>query len=184
MQIRLAKMSDAAQILAIYAYYVEETAISFEYDVPTLVEFQTRMEQVLARYPFFVAEEEGRIQGYAYAHPFVGRAAYDWGAETTIYLDKAARRQGLGRELYAALEQGLRQMGVVMMYACVGAVEQEDEYLTNNSANFHRHIGFRQVGEFKRAGRKFGRWYDMIWLEKQIGEFLAAQPPVGRFVGI
>lgn len=181
MKIRNARPNDAAAILEIYDYYVRETAISFEYETPTPAEFAERMRTVMERYPYLVAEDEGRIVGYAYAHPFVGRAAYDWGAEITIYLHKDVRRGGIGKALYLALEQALRDMGVLMMYACVGTCEVEDEYLTNNSADFHRHIGFRQVGEFKRCGRKFGRWYDMVWLEKQIGEFCAEQPPVGKY---
>lgn len=178
MIIRNAKLSDAAGLLAIYDYYVRETAISFEYETPTPAEFEDRMRTVMARYPYLVAEDGGQLLGYAYAHPFVGRAAYDWGAETTIYLAPDARRGGIGKALYAALEQALRSMGVLNMYACVGTCDAEDEYLTNNSADFHRHIGFKQVGEFKRCGRKFGRWYDMVWLEKNIAAPQANQPPV------
>lgn len=181
MNIRNAKLSDAAGLLAIYDYYVQHTAISFEYETPTLAQFEERMRTVMARYPYLVAEAGGQLLGYAYAHPFVGRAAYDWGAETTIYLAPGARRGGIGKALYAALEQALRVMGVLNMYACVGTCDAEDEYLTNNSADFHRHIGFKQVGEFKRCGRKFGRWYDMVWLEKPIGEYRDDQPPVGKY---
>lgn len=182
MNIRNAKLSDAAAILAVYDYYVQHTAISFEYETPTLAEFVERMQTVMARYPYLVAEDDGRLLGYACAHPFVGRAAYDWGAETTIYLAPDVRRGGIGKALYAALEQALRGMGVLNMYACVGTCDAEDEYLTNNSADFHRHIGFEQVGEFKHCGRKFGRWYDMVWLEKAIAEPQANQPPVSPYV--
>ena len=90
--IRNTTLADAPRILEIYAYYVEHTVITFEYDVPSLVEFEDRMRAIMQKYPYLVIERDGRIEGYAYAHAFVGRAAYDWAAELTIYLDHAARR--------------------------------------------------------------------------------------------
>lgn len=168
--IRSAAIEDAERILEIYDYYVQNTAISFEYDTPSLDEFRGRMRKTMERYPYLVAIADGRIEGYAYAGPFVGRAAYGWCCETTIYLDKSARRRGMGRRLYDALETALREMGILNMYACIGYPEAEDEYLTKNSADFHAHLGFKKVGEFHSCGYKFGRWYDMIWMEKMIGE--------------
>ena len=176
--IRNAAPGDAGQILNIYAYYVEHTAISFEYRIPTLQEFQGRMEETMRRYPYLLAEADGKILGYAYAHPFVGRAAYDWSCELTIYLDPAMRRHGLGRKLYEALEEKLKEMGIQNLYACIGVPETEDEYLTNNSADFHRHMGFSEVRKFYRCGRKFGRWYHMVWMEKLIGDHPASPDPV------
>ena len=146
-RIRNAAPADAGRILEIYAYYVEHTAISFEYQVPTLTEFQARMKETMERYPYLVAEADGKILGYAYAHPFVGRAAYDWSCELTIYLDPSARRHGLGRKLYEGLEVRLKEMGIQNLYACIGVPEAEDEFLTNNSADFHRHMGFSEVGK-------------------------------------
>ena len=125
----------------------------------------------------------GAIAGYAYAGAFVGRAAYDWSCETSIYLDKNARRCGIGKTLYAALEKELKKMGILNMYACIGYPDNEDEYLTKNSAEFHSHIGFVQVGEFHKCGYKFGRWYNMIWMEKIIGEHKKDQAPVIGFKG-
>ena len=89
--IRNATLADAPRILEIYAYYVEHTVITFEYDVPSLAEFEDRMRAIMQKYPYLVIERDGRIEGYAYAHAFVGRAAYDWAAELTIYLDHDAR---------------------------------------------------------------------------------------------
>ena len=106
--IRNATLADAPRILEIYAYYVEHTVITFEYDVPSLAEFEGRMRDIMKKYPYLVIERDGRIEGYAYAHAFVGRAAYDWAAELTIYLDHDARRGGLGRVLYEALATGSR----------------------------------------------------------------------------
>lgn len=176
--VRNAERKDAARLLEIYAYYVENTAISFECTVPLLEEFQARLRAIQERYPCLVAEVDGAVQGYACAHPFVGREAYDWSAELTIYLDPAARKGGLGRRLYGELEDRLREMGVLNLYACIGLPEEPDEYLDANSADFHAHMGFTTVGTFRRCGRKFGRWYHMIWMEKVIGEHLSDQPPV------
>lgn len=176
--VRNAEIGDAERILSIYAYYVKNTAISFEYDVPTLLEFQDRMKNTMKKYPYLVVEKNGVIQGYAYAHPFVGRAAYDWSCELTIYLDHTSQKCGLGRKLYDALEKKLREMGILNLYACIGYPDIEDEYLNKNSAEFHAHMGFSMAGEFKMCGYKFGRWYDMIWMEKIIGEHLSGQPSV------
>ena len=103
--VRDAVPADAARILEIYAYYVEHTAISFEYEVPTLAEFEKRMERTMQKYPYLVVEQDGVIQGYAYAGAFVGRAAYDYSCELTIYLDHAAKKRGFGRKLYEALDR-------------------------------------------------------------------------------
>ena len=131
--IRNATLADAPRILEIYAYYVEHTVITFEYDVPSLAEFEGRMRAIMQKYPYLVIERDGRIEGYAYAHAFVGRAAYDWAAELTIYLDHDARRGGMGRVLYEALADRLKAMGVLNLYACIGYPQVEDEYLTKTS---------------------------------------------------
>lgn len=178
-----AELKDAERLLEIYDYYVKNTAITFEYTTPTIEEFRGRMEKTMQKYPYLVAEKDGQIAGYAYAGAFVGRAAYDWSCETSIYLDKNARRCGIGKTLYAALEKELKKMGILNMYACIGYPDNEDEYLTKNSAEFHSHIGFVQVGEFHKCGYKFGRWYNMIWMEKIIGEHKEKQAPVTRCKG-
>ena len=177
--IRTAAVEDAEALLNIYAYYVTDTVISFEYEVPTVEEFRSRIENKLKKYPYLVVEENGEIMGYAYAGPFVGRAAYDWSAELTIYLRKDVRRRGYGRMLYEALEKELAQRGYLNLYACIGDPLEEDEYLTRNSEQFHAHLGFKKVGTFYKCGYKFGRWYNMIWMEKIIGEHKegVAQPP-------
>lgn len=167
--IRDAVVDDAASILDIYAYYVKNTAITFEYEVPTLVEFKKRMENTIKKYPYLVIERDGVIEGYAYASAFVGRAAYDWSCEMTIYLDHTAQKCGLGRSLYEALEKRLMEMGILNLYVRIGYPEKEDEYLNKNSADFHEHMGFSKAGEFHKCGYKFGRWYNMICMEKIVG---------------
>ena len=170
MLIRSASPDDAKHLLEIYGYYVENTAVSFEYEAPTENEFRERIAGTLKKYPYLVLEDDGVIRGYAYAGVFKGRAAYDRSCEVSIYLHRAARGRGYGRAVYEALEQSLKERGILNLYACIADPITEDEYLTKNSERFHRHMGYVRVGEFHRCAYKFGRWYNMIWMEKIIGE--------------
>ena len=176
---RIATPDDAPALLAIYAPYVEQTAISFEYDVPSLEEFRRRIADFSRTYPYLIAEDtSGHALGYAYTHTFIPRAAYDRCAETTIYLSLESRHQGLGKRLYRALEDISRAQGIYNLYACIGEPQgEDDEYLTDNSIRFHEHLGFRRIGVFRRCGYKFGRWYDMSWAEKLLGEPPEAPEP-------
>ena len=176
-QIREAGPDDAAALLAIYTPFVEETAITFEYEVPSATEFRARIEKTKKKYPYLVAICDDEVAGYAYAGAFKERAAYDFAVETSIYVKQGLRRSGIGSMLYAALEKELREMGIQNMEACIGVPEVEDEYLTCDSVHFHEHLGFRMVGEFYKCGFKFGRWYNMAWMEKHIGEH-GTQPKV------
>lgn len=179
--IRPASPEDAPALLDIYAPYVRETAVSFEYDVPSPEEFRGRIRKTLERYPYLLAEAEGEILGYAYTGPFKSRAAYGWAVETSIYLRRDRQGQGLGRRLYGALEDLSRAQGVQNLNACVACPEAEDPYLTWNSVNFHAHLGFRLVGEFYKCGYKFGTWYNMAWMEKLLGEHPANPAPIAPF---
>lgn len=170
MHIRSATIRDAEELLGIYAYYVMNTAISFEYDVPSADAFRKRMENTIKSYPYLVLKDNGKIRGYAYASSFIGREAYSHSAELTIYLAQDAKGKGYGRILYEALENKLKQQGILNLYACIGDPIVEDEYLTKNSEHFHAHLGFTKVGEFHQCGYKFGNWYNMIWMEKIIGQ--------------
>lgn len=167
--IRTAVLQDAEALLEIYAPYVKNTAITFEYDVPTVEEFAGRMSNVLRRYPYLVAEVDGEPAGYAYAGPFKERAAYDWAVETTVYVKEDMKKHGIGRALYEALEKTLAAQGILNLNACIAFLEKEDEYLTTHSVKFHKKMGFSEVGRFHKCGCKFGRWYDMVWMEKHIG---------------
>ena len=170
MLIRSALPDDAVRILEIYSYYVENTAITFEIDVPSPDEFKKRITKTLARYPYLVLEEDGRIEGYAYAGVFYDRAAYDHSCEVTIYLDRNSHGKGYGKLLYGELEMELKARGIINLYACIADPVVEDEYLTSNSEQFHAHLGYVKNGEFHKCGYKFGRWYNMIYMEKIIGE--------------
>ena len=167
--IRTAVLQDAEALLEIYAPYVKNTAITFEYDVPTVEEFAGRMSNVLRRYPYLVGEVDGEPAGYAYAGPFKERAAYDWAVETTVYVKEDMKKHGIGRALYEALEKTLAAQGILNLNACIAFPEKEDEYLTTDSVKFHKKMGFSEVGRFHKCGCKFGRWYDMVWMEKHIG---------------
>ena len=180
--IRVASPDDAEQLLKIYAPYVEKTAITFEYDVPTVHEFKKRIENTLEKYPYLVAEVGDKIVGYAYTGSFVGRAAYDHSAETSIYIDEGCRNKGIGKRLYAAIEEISVAQNVINLYACIGYPDgADDAHLTKNSAQFHAHLGYRLVGEFPRCGYKFGTWYSMVWMEKCIGAHEANPAAVRPF---
>lgn len=179
--IEIASPANARELLEIYAPYVEKTAVSFEYDVPKVTEFAGRIEKTLEKYPYLMAKSQGKILGYACTHSFVGRAAYDWSAEVTIYLGEEQKGKGIGRKLYQALEEISRLQNILNLNACIGYPEKEDEYLTKNSVDFHTHMGYRMVGTFHNSGYKFGRWYDMVWMEKIIGVHTPDVSPVVRF---
>ena len=170
MEIRKVTVDDAKELLDIYAPYVEQTAITFEYDVPSVGEFVERIKKISSKYPYIAAVEDGKIVGYAYASAFKERAAYQWAVETSIYVDMQKRQNGVGRLLYEALEQRLREQGILNSNACISYDEVEDEHLTNGSVQFNEKLGYELVAHFHKCGKKFGKWYDMVWMEKMLGE--------------
>ncbi|MDO4188479.1 MAG: GNAT family N-acetyltransferase [Lachnospiraceae bacterium] len=185
MEIRIATVDDAEQLLNIYRPYVEKTAISFEYEVPSLEEFKGRIENTLKKYPYLVAtDDNGEIKGYCYCGVFKARAAYDYSVETTIYLREDARGNGLGRCLYSKLEEYAKLQNIKNLNACIATCEIEDETLTNASKRFHERLGYRLVGEFTNSGYKFNRWYNMIWMEKIIGEHESTPAPFIPFCNL
>ncbi|MCQ2555039.1 MAG: N-acetyltransferase family protein [Clostridia bacterium] len=170
--------ADTEDLLKIYAPYVTDTAITFEYDVPSFEEFKGRIEDISSKYPYIKAVQDGKTVGYAYATAFKGRRAYDWSVETTIYMDMNEKRKGVGRLLYNELEKLLKGMGVINMNACIALPKVEDRYLTNDSVKYHERMGFTEVGVFHSCAYKFDTWYDMIWMEKMIGEHRIPQEDV------
>ena len=161
MEIRLAKPSDARSLLDIYAPYVENTAITFEYEVPTIEDFATRIEKTLEKYPYLVAEEGGVVVGYAYASTYYARAAYDWAVELSVYVCQDARGKGVGSKLYDAMEEMLEQMGYIHFLACISLPNEA-------SLALHRKRGYQQVAHFPKIGYKFNRWHDIVWLQKSL----------------
>ena len=182
MEIRTASAEDAREILNIYAPYVEKTAVSFEYTVPTLEEFRARIVKTLAEYPYIVAEDGGVIVGYAYAGIFHGREAYKHSAETSIYVDEAHHCRGIGRMLYGELERILLKQNVFTLCACIATPDgKPDSRLTDSSERFHEKMGYKLVGKHSSIGYKFGKWYSIVWMEKDIGEKSPNPQPFIKF---
>ena len=180
MNIRLATVADAPQLLGIYAPYIEETAITYEYTVPTEAEFAGRIENTLKKYPYLVLEDEGEIKGYAYASPFRTRAAYAWCVETSIYLRKDCRKKGYGKALLQKLEEMLKKQNVLSVYACISYAEEEDEILTHASIHFHEKMGYKKAAHVHSCGYKFERWFDLVIMEKMLGEHTKKPAPVKK----
>lgn len=182
--IRPATPEDAEALLQIYTPYVKNTAISFEYTVPSVEEFAERIRNTLVRYPYLVALRDGEIVGYAYAAAFKTRAAYDRAVETSIYVSQNCRGGGIGRVLYEKLAAVLRCQNILNLNACIAYPTGEDAHLTTDSPRFHERLGYQTVAHFHKCGYKFDTWYDMIWMEKLLGEHLPSPAPVRPFLEV
>ena len=154
--IRRAEKRDTDRMLEIYAPYVSDTAISFEYAPPAQDAFRQRFDNITSRYPWIVWEEDGQVLGYAYGGMAFERDAYRWDADVSIYVDRNARRKGIGTKLYDALEDMLRKRGYCNLYALITADNEA-------SRRFHEARGYVLEGTLKRSGYKFGKWYDVCW---------------------
>jgi len=161
--IRLADSGDAAAISAIYRPIVEETAISFEYEPLDAAEFARRIEHTLKTMPWLVDERDGRVVGYAYAVPHRARAAYQWTAEVSVYIDASARRQGVARSLYLDLLERLKRQRVHMALAGVTLPNPA-------SVRLHESLGFTPVGVYHEVGYKFDKWHDVGWWELRLDQ--------------
>lgn len=163
-KLRMANLDDAEEILKIYAPYVRDTIITFEYEVPTIAEFRGRIKNTLENYPYIVCLINNKIIGYAYAGKHKERAAYMWNAELSVYLDKEYTKHGIGKILYKALLDILKIQNIQNVYGVV---------TSNNisSEKFHEYFGFNKLGIFKKTGYKFNKWHDVTWYEKNIGGY-------------
>ena len=159
--IRIATEADVPAIREIYAPYVTDTTITFEYDVPSPEDFLTRFRNITADFPWLVWEEGGQILGYAYACRPFERTAYSWCAEPSIYLKESARGQGIGRKLYTALETLLAMQGYRVLLALITGENEA-------SLRFHEKLGYGFAGELKACGYKFDRWLSVFWMEKHV----------------
>jgi len=159
--IRPATEKDVPEILSIYAPYVEHSTATFEYDVPCEKSFRQRFYDITAQFPWLVWEEEGQILGYAYASAPYTRAAFSWCAEPSIYLRPEARGKGIGKKLYAVLEEILSRQGYQVLYALITSENVE-------SIGFHRKLGYETKVDFPNCGYKFNRWLGLVWMEKRI----------------
>lgn len=160
---RLAKETDAKEILAIYASYINIDNITFEYEVPNIIEFRQRIAKVITKYPYIVALYQGKIVGYTYASTFRDRIAYNWGLETSIYLTPEVKGQKLGKKLYTKLEQILKIQHITNLVASI-------TYPNPQSIAFHEKMGYKKIAHFTKCGYKQGKWYDMIFMEKFINK--------------
>lgn len=171
MNIRIANVNDAEAIRKIYAPYVLETAVSFEYHVPTIEEFKNRIQNTLVKYPYLVLEDNGEIVGYAYAGTFHNtREAYRHSVELSIYIDQKCRKKGYGKLLYFKLQELLLKQNIYSVHACIASPDGEDSHLTKDSELFHSRMGFELVGKHYKCGYKFGKWYSVIWMDKNLVE--------------
>lgn len=170
MKIRFAEESDAKALLAIYNQYID-TAVTFEYDLPSEKEFQDRIREVLKGYHYLVCEEDGKILGYAYGHRHKERAAYQWNAELSIYLDENITSRGIGRKLYTALIKLLELQGVKTVYGVVTVPNAKSEGL-------HESMGFKRLGTYHNTGYKCNGWQDVAWFERAIGSYDGKPEPI------
>jgi L-amino acid N-acyltransferase YncA len=159
--IRPVRLEDAGAIAAIYAPYVAETVITFEYEVPDAAEIARRIAAYTPTHPWLVAERDDRVIGYAYGSPYRSRAAYAWVAESGIYLADAARGGGIGTALYEALCAALADLGYVAVLGVMTLPNTASEAL-------HRRCGFRDVGTQPGIGFKFGRWHDVGFWQRDL----------------
>ena len=164
MRIRFADAQrDAAELLEIYRPYIEKTAITFETAVPGVKEYEKRIADIAAQFPYLVLEKDGEIIGYAYAHRQAERAAFDWNAELSIYLKEGFAGRGIGRPLYALLEELLRMQGYVNFF---GVITGDNAV----SIAMHEKMGYRKIAVHERTGWKFGMWHDTVWMHKRVRE--------------
>lgn len=164
MKIRTARKADARQLLAIYTPFITDSAVSFEARVPSTSEFQSRIANYMAKYPWLVCEHKGKLIGYAYASGYRDRIAYQWSCECSVYIDKKFKRKGIARALYDALFEILTCQGFVNAYAVI-------THPNPASAKFHRTIGFKLFAIYKNAGYKLGKWHDVHWYSKRINGY-------------
>lgn len=164
MKLRLANINDAQDILNIYKPYVKNTTITFEYDVPSLDEFKNRISTISENFPYIVCEIDDAIVGYAYASKYGGRAAFNWTVELSIYVNENYHNHKFSHKLYSSLLDILKIQGVYNAYACITIPNEK-------SKKFHDKFGFNLVGTFTNSGYKFGKWIDVIWMEKNLIDY-------------
>ena len=158
---RMADVSDAEELLSIYKPYVTDTAITFEYEVPSIEVFKNRIKETLEGYPYIVCEYKDKIVGYAYAHRYGERAAFQWDVELSIYLDMNYKSLGIGKILYNKVIEILKLQNVQNIYACITSANDK-------SIKFHEKMGFEFIGIFKDTGYKFDKWYDITWFGMRV----------------
>lgn len=171
--IRLASADDTDDIRAVYAPFVD-TPVTFEEEVPSREAYRERIVRICEKYPCLVAEEGGRIVGFAYAHELRERIAFQWNTELSVYLAPAAQGRGAGSSLYTALLELLRLTGIKAVYGVVTSPNPASERL-------HRAFGFALMGVQPHAGFTCGAWHDVAWYVREIAPFEDAPAPPALF---
>lgn len=167
--VRQARAADAARCAAIYAPYVERTAISFELEPPSAEEMLMRVRRAQERHDWLVVEEDSEVFGYAYAGTFNPRPAYRFACEVSVYVQAGRHGAGAGRALYEALLARLEERGYRSALAGMTLPNPASEGL-------HRALGFVEVGTYRRIGFKLGRWHDVRWAQRFLGEQSEGEP--------
>jgi len=170
-EVRIATMSDAAAIAAIYAPYVLETPISFEEIPPTPSEIARRVSSTLEDFPYLVFVDRGQVLGYAYGSVHRAKPAYRWSVETTLYVARQAHRSGIGRALYTTLLDLLKRQGFHSAFA--GIVPPNE-----GSVGLHRSMGFSYLGTFREIGFKHGKWHHLDWWQRLLAEGPPSRDPI------
>jgi len=160
-KIRLISETDTQTVLDIYKYYVDNTIISFEYDAPTLEEFTERIKTNTQKYPWLVCICDNKVIGFAYGSTHRYRTAYQWSPESTIYLAPDFHKKGIGRVLYKTLFSILKLQGYYNVFAGVALPNEK-------SVEFHKALGFEEIGIFKNVGYKHGNWHDTHWFQLKL----------------
>lgn len=161
MPVRPCTLNDAPSVCAIYNHYIAHTVITFEESPVSVADMQQRILNIQASYPWLVYEEQGMLQGYAYACKWKDRSAYKHTAEITVYLHPEHTKKGLGSILYQALIEQLAQKNIHVLLACIAIPNTASEKL-------HNRFGFRQVAHMREVGFKFGRWLDIGYWQKTL----------------
>jgi L-amino acid N-acyltransferase YncA len=163
--IRPSQDADLPAITAIYGHHVLHGTGTFETAPPTEADMAGRRADVLGKgLPYLVAEQDGQVLGFAYCQWFKPRPAYRFSAEDSIYLHPQAAGKGLGKKLLGALAAQAQAAGIRKLIAVIG------DSANAGSIGLHRSLGFTPVGSFKSCGWKFGRWLDIVLMEKSLGE--------------
>lgn len=170
--IRLAHAEDARAIQAIYAPVVSHTPISFETIPPSIEEMRQRIEHTLNNFPWLVYEDKGELLGYAYASQHRVRSAYQWSVDVSIYIHEQSHRQGIGRKLYTALFELLREQGFYNVYAGITLPNPA-------SVALHEAMGMQPLGVYQKVGYKLGAWYDSGWWQGLLQPH-SANPPAPK----
>jgi L-amino acid N-acyltransferase YncA len=168
--IRLANASDAPYILDIYSWYILNSTTSFETEVPGVANFSQRIITNQQNWPWLVYESNGMIAGYAYASGHRDRAAYQWCAESSIYIHRDFQQKGIATKLYQTLFTILAFQNCRILYAGITLPNEK-------SVRFHEKMGFSKIADYKNIGFKLGRWNTVSWYELQLNEFDEAPDP-------